>query len=80
MKDTKLLRKGDASEEEHKSKLEKLEEKFKSSIFSVYYLLLKNQETTFWKFVLLLTIEYLQLLSFPFYTSVSLIINSLPLL
>jgi hypothetical protein len=70
MKDTKLLRKGDTSEEENKSTLEKFEEKLKISIFSVYYLLLKNQETTFWKFVLLLTIEYLQLLSFPFYTSV----------
>lgn len=65
MKETKLFWQESQNEEE-KSKLEQFEENVKTSIFSVFYLLLKNQETTFWKFVLLLVIEYLQLLSFAF--------------
>ena len=58
MKETKLLGK-DHNNEEEKTKLEQLEEEAKTSIFSVFYLLLKNQETTFWKFIVLLIIEYL---------------------
>jgi hypothetical protein len=66
MKDNKLLgNKGESSEEE-KSKLEQVEEEIKSSIFSVFYLLLKNNETSFWKFVVILIIEYIQLLSYSF--------------
>ncbi len=70
MKETKLLGKESSSEEE-KTKMEQIEEEVKSSIFSVYYLLLKNQDTTLWKFIILLTIEYLQLLSFSFDSSVT---------
>lgn len=70
MKETKLLGKESNSEEE-KTKFEQIEEEVKTSIFSVFYLLLKNQETTFWKFIILLIIEYLQLLSFSFDTSVT---------
>ena len=58
MKETKLLSK-DSNSEDEKTKFEKLEEEIKTSIFSVFYMLLKNQETTFWKFILLLIIEYL---------------------
>eukprot|EP00347_Sterkiella_histriomuscorum_P000937 403373955 len=65
MKETKLLGKENSSEEE-KTRIEQIEEEVKNSIYSVFYLLLKNQETTFWKFILLLIIEYLQLLSFSF--------------
>jgi hypothetical protein len=69
MKETKLLGKENNNEEE-KTKFEQIEEELKSSVFSVFYLLLKNQETTFWKFIILLIVEYLQLLSFSFDTSV----------
>ena len=72
MKETKLFSKESAVSDEEKSKLQQWEENIKSSIFSVFYLLLKNQETTFWKFIVLLIIEYLQLLSFSFDSSVSL--------
>lgn len=41
MKETKLLGGRETSEEE-KSKLERVEEEIKNSIFSVFYLLLKN--------------------------------------
>lgn len=72
MKENKLLGKDSKSEEE-KTKVELFEEEVKSSIFSVYYLLLKNQETTFWKFIVLLVVEYIQLLSFSFDESVTII-------
>lgn len=42
MKETKLLGGKEASSEEEKTKMEQIEEEVKSSIFSVYYLLLKN--------------------------------------
>ena len=58
MKETRLFSK-ESSNEDEKTKLELIEEEVKTSIFSVFYLLLKNQETTFWKFIVLLIIEYL---------------------
>ena len=67
MKETKLLGvKGDSNSEEEKSKLEQIEEEVKVSIFSVFYLLLKNNETSYWKFVIILIIEYIQMLSYSF--------------
>jgi len=67
MKETKLLGvKGDNNSEEEKSKLEQVEDEVKLSIFSVFYLLLKNNETSYWKFVIILIIEYIQLLSYSF--------------
>ena len=69
MKETKLFAKEQASEEE-KSKIEQFEEDIKNGVFSVFYLLLKNYETTFWKFIVLLIIEYMQLFSFAFDQSV----------
>jgi hypothetical protein len=60
MKETKLLGvRGDNNSEEEKSKLERVEEEVKLSIFSVFYLLLKNNETSYWKFVIILIIEYI---------------------
>jgi hypothetical protein len=67
MKETKLLGvKGDNNSEEEKSKVEQIEEEAKMSIFSVFYLLLKNNETSYWKFVIILIIEYIQVLSYSF--------------
>jgi hypothetical protein len=60
MKESKLLgAKGDSNSEEEKSKMEQIEEEVKTSIFSVFYLLLKNNETSYWKFVIILLIEYI---------------------
>ena len=58
--------------DEEKSKWQLSLEDIEQSVFSVFYLLLKNQETTYWKFIALLIIEYIQLLSFSFDSSVSL--------
>ncbi len=75
MKETKLLGvKGDKNSEEEKSKLEQVEEEVKISIFSVFYLLLKNNETSYWKFVIILIIEYIQVLSYSFDETVRIII------
>ncbi len=57
MKESKLVKEG--SSEEERSKYEKFEEEVKSSIFGVFYLLLKSNETSFWKFVVILVIEYI---------------------
>ena len=57
--------------EEEKTKFERAEHFAKNSIYGIFFLLLKEQETTFWKFVFLLFIEFLQLLSFSFNPSVS---------
>jgi hypothetical protein len=65
---------GKDNNEEEKSKLEQIEEEVKSSIFGVFYLLLKNNETSFWRFVLILLIEYIQLLSFSFDETVSILL------
>ncbi len=74
MKETKLLGvKGDKNSEEEKSKLEQVEEEVKISIFSVFYLLLKNNETSYWKFVIILIIEYIQVLSYSFDETVRII-------
>lgn len=73
MKDNKILGKdggGSSSSEVEKSRFDQVVEEVKTSIFSVFYLLLKNQETTFWKFLILLIVEYFQLLSFSFDKSV----------
>jgi hypothetical protein len=51
--------------------LEQREEEVKTSIFTVFYLVLKNQESSYWRFILVLLIEYLQLLSYTFDESVS---------
>ena len=47
------------SKEEEKTALQKVEDEVKTSIFSVFYLLLKNQETTSWKFIIIMIIEYI---------------------
>lgn len=73
MRDNKLLiisKDGPASEEE-KTKAQKIEEEIKTSIFSVFYLILKNNEVSYWKYAFILLIEYIQLLSYSFDESVS---------
>jgi len=67
MKDSKLK---EGSSEDEKTRLEKVEEDVRSSIFGVFYLLLKNNETSFWKFIVILVVQYIQLLSYSFDDSV----------
>ena len=49
-----------------KTGFEKLEEEFKTAIFSVIYFMLKNQEFSIWIEVIFIVLQLLQLMSFPF--------------
>ena len=71
MKENKILGGKDNNSEEEKSRYEQIVEEVKTSIFSVFYLLLKNNETSFWKLAFIMLIDYIQLLSFSFDDSVT---------
>ncbi len=49
-----------------KTGFEKLEEEFKTAIFSVIYFMLKNQEFSIWIEIIFIVLQLLQLMSFPF--------------
>ena len=57
--------------EEPKSSMEKLEREVKGTIFEVLYYLLKDDEISFWKLVVMLTLDFLQIINFSFTKSVS---------
>ena len=60
MKDNFIFAMGkDSDSEEEKSTLQKVIEDVRTSVFSVFYLLLKNQEATLWKYLAILIVEYL---------------------
>ena len=71
MKENKILGGKDSNSEEEKSQYEQIVEEVKTSIFSVFYLLLKNNETSFWKLAFIMLIDYIQLLSYSFDDSVT---------
>lgn len=49
-----------------KTKFEKLEENLKHSIFSVLFVMLKNQEFSIWVEIIFVILQLLQFMSFPF--------------
>jgi len=49
----------------------KLEEDVKSYIFNVMYILLKDSDISFWKYSILLFVEFLQMLQYTFDPCVS---------
>jgi hypothetical protein len=49
-----------------KSAFEKFEENLKISIFSVLFVLLKNQDYNLWLEIILIVLQLLQFLAFPF--------------
>ena len=51
MNDKKKLMKAGFSPETPKTAFEKFEEEIKTSIFDVLFVLLKDEETTFWKYL-----------------------------
>jgi hypothetical protein len=70
MQEGKLYRKKDShggkGGEEEKSRLEWAKEEVKTAVFSVFYILLKNNESSLWKFIAIYLIQFLQMLSFSF--------------
>lgn len=47
--------------------MRRLEEDLKESLFNVIYVLLKDDETTFWKYFLLIAIDFFQILYYAFH-------------
>lgn len=58
--------------EEEKNALEKLEEDFKGTIFNVLYVLLKDDETSHWKHILEILLDFIQIYAYSFSSAVRL--------
>lgn len=73
MRDGKVYgrRKGDNNREEEKTQFEKIKDELMNMIFGVFYILLKNNESSLWKFGVVLCIQFIQLISYSFESSVS---------
>jgi hypothetical protein len=59
MRDNKLLRNRDSHKEDEKTKVERLQEELRNGVFGVFYILLKKQDNSLWKYTVLLIIEFL---------------------
>lgn len=70
MRENKLYKKIESQKEEEKSALERLTEELRNGIFGVFYILLKNNETSSWKYSLMMVIELIQIISYAFSSSV----------
>lgn len=58
--------------EEEKNGLEKLEDEFKGTLFNVFYVLLKDDETSHWKHILQILLDFIQIYYYSFASTVSL--------
>ena len=52
--------------EQEKTSFEKFEEEIKGTIFNVLYVLLKDDETSHWKHIVLILFDFFQIYYFPF--------------
>ena len=52
--------------EEEKNTIEKLEDDFKGTIFNVLYVLLKDDETSLWKHILEIILDFIQIYHYSF--------------
>ena len=55
-----------ADKEEEKNGLEKFEDEFKGTIFNVLYVLLKDDETSHWKHILEILLDFVQIYHYSF--------------
>jgi len=62
---------GAIDKEVEKNAFEKFEDEVKGTIFNVLYVLLKEDETSHWKHLVLALIDYLQMFHFAFTHHVS---------
>jgi hypothetical protein len=60
--------------EEEKNGLEKFEEDFKGTIFNVMYVLLKDDETSHWKHIVEILLDFIQIYHYSFARFVTIII------
>lgn len=56
--------------EEDKNSIERLEEEFKGTIFNVLYALLKDDETSQWKHILEILLDFIQIYYYSFAVAV----------
>ena len=69
MRDGKLFRKkGDShnSKEDERTKLERIKFEVINSIYGVFYILLKNNDSSLWRFGMILVVQFIQTLSYSF--------------
>lgn len=61
MRDGKVYgrRKGDNNREEEKTQFEKIKDELMNMMFGVFYILLKNTESSLWKFGVVLCIQFI---------------------
>lgn len=52
--------------EKEKTAFEKFEDEIKGTIFSVLYVLLKEDETSHWKHIVIILVDFLQIYHFSF--------------
>jgi hypothetical protein len=52
--------------EEEKNAIEKFEEDFKGTIFNVLYVLLKDDETSHWKHIVEILLDFIQIYHYSF--------------
>ncbi len=57
---------GGPDKEEEKNAIEKLEEDFKGTIFNVLYVLLKDDETSQWKHIVEILLDFIQIYHYSF--------------
>ena len=57
--------------EREKTSFEKFEEEIKGTIFNVLYVLLKDDETSHWKHIVLILFDFFQIYHFSFTHSVT---------
>ena len=68
---------GPADKEEEKNGLEKFEDDFKGTIFNVLYVLLKDDETSHWKYILEILLDFVQIYHYSFARFVTISIHQL---
>jgi hypothetical protein len=66
MKDKKKRANSSIDDEREKTAFEKFESEVKSTIFNVLYVLLKDDETSHWKHIILILLDYMQIFFFSF--------------
>ncbi len=55
---------------ENESKYQKFQKRFKNSLFYLIFLMLKDTDSNFFFQIILLIIQYIQIMYFPFYSYV----------
>ena len=75
MKESKNKQNQAVEQDQDKTGFEKMEDEVKGTIFNVLYVLLKEEETSHWKHIVLILFDFIQIFYFTFSERVTTIIN-----